>query len=174
MVVRSKKRRQSHPMPEASSETAALALVNTGLRSMRGQLREMSARLTEIDHQNQTIQEYASKAWNERVHILDAYFGLNRALLRVLDNYGQILDTNADLAPLVTELRAIVEQQNILPLVVKEGDPFQAERHLCEDTIETEKYAPNTVVQVLEDGFEKVLEDGMHIIVRPAKVVISR
>lgn len=169
-----RRKAQQPSMQSVPSFAGSLALVNTGLRDLRVQLRDIHTRIGEFDKQTQAVQLHASNAWHERSQILTDYFELSRGLLRILDNFEQILHANAEVIPVAYELKTLLEKQYIGAIPVKEGDPFNAELCVCEEVVEKEDFPSNAVVEVLEPGFEKTLGDGSRIVIRPAKVIISK
>jgi molecular chaperone GrpE (heat shock protein) len=156
------------------SFAGSLVLVNTGLRDLWVLLRDIHTQLAEFDRQTKAVQLHASNAWHEHSQIVTDYFELSRGLLRILDNFDQILRTNAEVSPVAYEIKTLLEKQCIGTILVKEGDPFNAELCLCEEILEKEGFPSNAVVEVLEPGFEKTLGDGSRIVIRPVKVIISK
>jgi len=152
----------------------AFAQMNKGLQDMKRLHWELKVNLQAIEGQHQAIQSLSSEAWSEREQILSNYYGTLRGILLVFDNCENIFKSVPQISVVNDGLKRILEEQHIEPIQVKAGDLFDSEFHQCEETAEKEEFLNGAVLQIIEAGYIKKLQNGQHIVIRPAKVLVNK
>ena len=156
------------------AQDTPLTQVNRGLRDMAALLAEVVAKLQEVEKQQKAIRAYSSNAWSEREALLTDYYSSLRGILRLWDNCEDAADSSPQMQVISSGLKRMMKDQRIEPIQVKEGDLFDARLHECEEAVETEGYPSGAVVQVIEAGYMQERRDGTKVLVRPAKVRVSK
>ncbi|MHA1345541.1 MAG: nucleotide exchange factor GrpE [Candidatus Heimdallarchaeaceae archaeon] len=98
---------------------------------------------------------------------LSFYDDLNRSVI-AFDDKPDIKSLKEALDLVFNNLKATFESLNVKS-IVPEKEIFNPQYHEAIHVIESEEFAPNTIVDVVSMGF--ILED---VVIKPAKVVITR
>ena len=173
MIKDSKRKLEALFMRKPVFSENALANVNRGLQDMKRLHREIKINLQAIENRHQTIQKYSSDAWGEREQLLLNYFDTIRAILLTIDNYADYLNKAPITANVFDNLKELLAKQCIEPIQVREGDPFNAEFHKCQHTVERDDYLTGVIVQVIETGYIKKYNNGANIVIRPTLVIAN-
>lgn len=157
------------PRPPLSPLTA----VNCGLRDVADILGQQLAATHRLLDQVASLEAEAADAWQEQTSLVHQYYGVIRGLLEVLDDCSENSDGEV-LETVRAKLERVLRDQDILPIVVAENSPFEAELHCCEETIESPGQPGGTVIRVLESGYLQRQKDGTTVVIRPARVVATK
>jgi molecular chaperone GrpE (heat shock protein) len=150
-----------------------LTAVNCGLRDVADGLDQQLATTHRLMDQVASLETEAADAWRERESLSQQYHDLIRSLLEVLDDCSESLDGEV-LETVRTKLERVLNDHDILPIVVAENSPFQAELHCCEETVELPGQPGGTVIRVLRCGYIQRRKDGTMVVIRPARVIASK
>ncbi len=163
--------RQQPPLTESS--VAPLALLNTQMRTTRGQLASLGSYFKGLEQDLQSLQTTWTQAWKERETLLNEYYELLRSLLHVYDLCIKFSASNAVLQEIQTGLQRCLDRQGVSSLETRPGDLFNAELHECLETTSDTSQPQGVITNVVEMGFSKSFPDGGRILVRPSLVIVN-
>ncbi len=156
-----------------STKANPLTAVRQAVQGALPVVEEQFAALRTMEELLLAVEDCVGQAWHEREALIDDYYQILRGLLRVLDDCRIVTEENAELDVVCSGLGKLLDEQQVEQIEVHDGDSFQPERHDCEQTEESEQYAPGTVLRVVETGYQRRLANGNTVVVRPARVVVS-
>ena len=121
-----------------------------------------------------SVERQLGQAWGERERLIGDYYALLRSVLAVVEDCRSSSDDSPELQVVRTGLEKTLRQQGIEVIPAAEGDVFQPDIHSCEEVESSADCLAGTVLRILETGYQRQLDDGSVVVVRPAKVVISQ
>ena len=119
------------------------------------------------------LRRSTADAWHEREMVMADHYEVLRGVLRVLGDLELENDAAASRRLAIDGLQRILTEQQIEPIESAKGDPFQPDVHVCEEMIDSDLPA-GLIVQTLETGYLCYSRDGQRVVIRPARVVVSR
>ncbi|MGV3487134.1 MAG: nucleotide exchange factor GrpE [Tuberibacillus sp.] len=145
----------------------------TALEAERDELNQRFLRL-QADFENFKRRTREEKARDRQFRAMD----LITNILPVLDNFERALETTAEheeskalrqgLEMVYRQLTEALKQEGVSKIVA-EGQPFDPNKHQAVMQVESEEHEPNTVVEVLQAGYEL---NGR--VIRPSMVKVSQ
>ncbi len=120
------------------------------------------------------IEDQVALVWREREALTQDYYAVLRGVLGVLDDCLALGADPAGLPLVRMALERILQEQSLEPIPAAVGERFQSDTQCCEQTAASTVVPPGTVLQVLAVGYRRRRADGTTVVVRPARVVVSR
>ena len=151
-----------------------LTLVNQGLQELAVALNHQVAAVRAMADHIEAVQGYAADAWQGQEGLQADYYLLLRSILHALDDLPAMSAEEASAGVVRERLERILLEQHVAPMLLREGEPFSAEFHQCEQIIDSPEHPDGTIVRVLEVGYVRTHGDGSVAIVRPARVTVSK
>jgi molecular chaperone GrpE (heat shock protein) len=162
---------------EAAGEKAGgnpLSRINRVVQDIQASVEQQLAAARRVDEQLGEIETHVSRAWRERELVIQDYYATLRGLLGVWDDCAALAADHPGLSTVRAGLERTLREQGVELLPVSPGDRFDAETACCEQTEESTAEPPGVVLRVLETGYCRRLTGGMGVVIRPARVVVSR
>ena len=164
------------PGPEPEGEPDVAELESAAVEAAREEVAKMREAMLRMQAETENTRKRLTRELDRSRRM---------ALERVMKDLLQVRDTlerGLDIDPEAATVEALAEGQTLtlkmldkvlqdhhLEVVDPAGEPFDPEKHEAMTMLPSAEYAENTVIDVLEKGYQ--LHDRL---IRPAKVVVSR
>ncbi len=151
-----------------------LTTINQTLREALLAVEQQFTTARQVDEHLQVIEEQVSHAWQERDSLLKEHYQTLRGLLRVHDDCQSLGISRPEVQPVLDHLGQLLRELALEPITTGIGERFQPDTQCCEETAESADQPAGIVLRILETGYVKRWADGATVIVRPARVVVSK
>ena len=159
---------------QQASATSPLTGVHQAVHNALPLLEQQLSGMRMMDELLVGIEDQLARAWREREGLIEDYYAVVQGVLRVLDDCQTMRDKTPELQVIKAELERILRHQRVEMITVAIGDHFQPDLACCEQTEASDEHAPGTVLRVLESGYQRRLDDGNTVVIRPARVAVSQ
>jgi hypothetical protein len=164
------------PQDESANGSVAdpLANVHQTVRNTLPVIEDQLVAIRIIEQSLSGIEEAVGLAWRDRENLTANYYTLLRGVLQILDDCHSLGDNGQEFEVVFSGFERILCEQGVEVIPVTEGQRFQPDSQCCEETEASSEHASGTVLRIVQSGYQRRLPNGSSLVVRPARVVVSR